>query len=66
MVPTNAYKYIEITVYTVCFAVLITSKHFLLDYELLTEIFYVYHPIKHQRFLTVITYISVFLKYWFL
>jgi len=37
-----------------------------LDGELLTETFYIYHPIKYQNILFAITYIYAFLNYGFL
>jgi hypothetical protein len=36
---------------TVWFTMLFTSRHFLLDGELLTETFCLYHPIKYQHIL---------------
>jgi hypothetical protein len=37
-----------------------------LDGELLTETCYIYHPIKYQHIIFVITYIYAFLNYGFL
>ena len=39
-----------------------TAQHFLSDGDLLTENFYLYHPIKYEHILIVIIYTYVFLK----
>lgn len=39
-----------------------TTRHFLSNGDLLTETFYLYHPIIYEHILVVITYIYVLLK----
>ena len=47
---------------TVRFTAQSVTRYFLPDGDGLTEIFYLYHPIKYEHILTVIIYIYVLLK----